>query len=93
MKGLDNYLTREPRSHDVRGCECSDPLCEAHRGAACASAGEWLLYRIDMQDETGTLFCEDCASCADSCGLYTDQSPQDREDSAVDAADRLAEGY
>mgnify|MGYP003492039539 CR=1 FL=1 len=93
-RDLDSYITGE-RSAYFSGnlaCECSDPGCSAHKGASCENIGEWTLYRIDMHDETGTLFCEDCASCADSSGLYTDQSPQDREDSAVDAADRLAEG-
>lgn len=50
-------------------CECADPACPACHGR-CRNAGRVLLYRIDMADETGTLFCEPCADDAASTALY-----------------------
>lgn len=89
MKGLDRYLSGERAPIDADPCECSDPGCTAHKGSSCRRAGEYVLYRVDMHDATGTLFCDLCAEDADSSGLFTEQSPQQREDSAVDALDRM----
>ncbi len=66
-------------------CECSDPGCPVHPGEShCSHTGSQSLYRIDMQDETGTLMCENCAQDAFESGLFSDLSPgemeQDEED-------------
>lgn len=53
-------------------CECSDPGCKHHKGASdCRDKALQILYRIDMQDETGTAFCDNCADDAFSSGLFT----------------------
>ena len=53
-------------------CECSDPGCQAHKGkSACRRTGFDILYRIDMDDETGTVMCEACADDAFSSGMFT----------------------
>jgi len=53
-------------------CECSDKGCKAHEGIpSCESVYTVALYRIDMQDETGTLFCDSCAEDAMDSGLFT----------------------
>jgi hypothetical protein len=53
-------------------CECSDYQCPVHEHFAhCFQDGSRVLYRIDMIDNTGTLFCPDCADDAILCGLFT----------------------
>lgn len=61
-------------------CECSDKGCHAHEGTpACRNKGTVILYRVDMQDLTGTLFCNDCASDAMESGLFSTESVADIE--------------
>jgi hypothetical protein len=58
-------------------CECLDLGCKAHPGKACTDVGEGpteILYRIDMDDKTGTCFCVPCAEDAMSTGLYTEEA-------------------
>jgi hypothetical protein len=52
-------------------CECADPGCTAHKGNSyCIIPGETVLKRVDMEDWTGTLFCEFCADDAAESGLF-----------------------
>lgn len=61
-------------------CECSDSGCKAHKGtSACESIGTTILYRVDMDDLTGTLFCESCADDAMESGLFSDVSLSDED--------------
>lgn len=61
-------------------CECSDSGCHAHNGrSVCTSRGTAVLYRVDMEDQTGMLFCEDCAADAMESGYFTTESPADIE--------------
>ncbi len=53
-------------------CECADPGCN-ECGGLCENAPSRRLYRIDMDDETGTAFCQACAADADDCGLFSDK--------------------
>lgn len=62
----------------VRKCECSDPGCPKHpQVSECAAAdgkkSVMTLYRIDMEDRTGTDMCSECASDATDSGLFTDE--------------------
>ncbi len=53
-------------------CECSDYDCPTHRGSSgCRDAATITLYRVDMHDETGTVFCDDCASDAMEVGNFS----------------------
>ncbi len=53
-------------------CECADPGCPAHSGKSdCRNVANSLLYRVDMEDETGTALCDDCADDAFDSGLFT----------------------
>lgn len=53
-------------------CECGDPGCKAHKGSEnCIHRSFDILYRIDMEDETGTAMCEACIDDAFSSGLFT----------------------
>lgn len=51
-------------------CECSDPMCPACYGRCDQPATE-TLYRVDMQDLTGTRLCADCANDCVESGLFT----------------------
>ena len=49
-------------------CECTDPGCQC--GGVCAEDASAILFRVDMEDETGTPFCECCAEDATASGLF-----------------------
>jgi hypothetical protein len=52
-------------------CECSDPGCRAHKGhSECDNRATSIGFRHDMEDETGTLFCDECAQDAGESGLF-----------------------
>ena len=54
-------------------CECGDQGCKVHKGLGfCLNTASVILYRVDMEDETGTAFCEDCADDAFESGLFID---------------------
>jgi hypothetical protein len=62
----------EAEMDDISACECSDPGCPEHKGdSECIHPGLSVLYRIDMLDYTGTLFCEKCGQDAIGSGLFT----------------------
>lgn len=53
-------------------CECYDNLCPVHRGRnGCNRKVTDQLWRVDMDDITGVLFCEHCASDAMNSGLFS----------------------
>lgn len=55
-------------------CECSDHACPVHRGkSSCSNQATTILYRVDMEDRTGSAFCEQCATDAFESGLFTDE--------------------
>jgi hypothetical protein len=61
-------------------CECSDKGCNPHIGAnQCRALATTILYRVDMEDVTGTAFCEWCAEDAWGSGLFTDEVEDDAE--------------
>jgi len=61
-------------------CECSDTQCVAHAGTpACNGVAISVLYRVDMEDNSGTAFCEQCADDAMESGLFTDSIEDDDE--------------
>jgi hypothetical protein len=52
-------------------CECADGGCPACHGD-CEREATVTLHRVDMEDRTGTLFCDECAEDAMSSGLFTE---------------------
>jgi len=64
---------------DYNLCECSDPACPACKGG-CKCVARTVLYRVDMEDETGTAFCNMCADDAMKHGLLTDSKEEEAED-------------
>lgn len=52
-------------------CECTDPGCPIHPGKSeCSFLAATTLYRVDMEDQTGTLMCERCADDAYEAGVF-----------------------
>lgn len=52
-------------------CECADPGCEIHEGRSqCEREAFLTLYRVDMDDKTGTMMCDGCAGDALATGLF-----------------------
>lgn len=59
---------------DKNKCECSDPGCPVHMGKSnCIKYAYVILYRVDMEDNSGTAMCEECADDAMMSGLFTDE--------------------
>jgi hypothetical protein len=55
-------------------CECADPGCPAHTGMSKCSEPTYArsrLYRVDREDQTGTVFCEECWWDAMHSGVFT----------------------
>jgi hypothetical protein len=50
-------------------CRCTDPQCSFCQGH-CGEEATGILYRIDMEDATGTPMCDDCAEDAMSSGVF-----------------------
>lgn len=64
-------------------CECSDRGCRVHQGVStCRNEGTERLYRVDIEDRTGTGMCQACAGDATDCGLFTDMPGDDDADEA-----------
>lgn len=52
-------------------CECADPGCHVHAGESkCRRPGADVLFRVDMDDVTGTMFCAPCAEDAQESGVF-----------------------
>ena len=52
-------------------CECADPKCAVHaKESICPNEGSLFLYRVDMVDNCGLFFCDECAQDALESGLF-----------------------
>jgi hypothetical protein len=52
-------------------CECSDSGCPVKHGSkGCRKTAAYIVYRVDMADETGTPMCQKCAEDAMDSGLF-----------------------
>jgi len=62
-------------------CECSDPGCPVHFGSStCPHTQQCVVFRVDMEDETGIEMCELCAEDALSSGCFSDEYQEEDED-------------
>lgn len=53
-------------------CACCDPGCPHHEGQSrCFHHGTIVVYRVDMEDETGTNMCNGCANDALESDVFT----------------------
>lgn len=59
-------------------CECTDPGCP-ECGGDCDHESTDTLYRIDMEDSTGTRFCDQCSADAMDSGMFAYASEADDE--------------
>lgn len=60
----------------MANCDCTDRGCRFHRGFAwCTTLADEIVYRVDMEDLTGTLMCSPCAGDAYETGLFTSEAP------------------
>lgn len=58
-----------------RGCDCADPGCPVHLGSSdCPHTASTILYRVDMEDYSGTPFCEECAVDAMDSGVFSTEA-------------------
>jgi hypothetical protein len=65
----------------VSCCRCADPGCPQHKGISrCAEEACVTLFRIDMDDETGTAFCGNCGADAIESGLFLPDIPEDESE-------------
>ena len=62
-------------------CGCVDPACPVHTNEACPMPATGILYRVDMDDTTGTNMCDDCAEDALDSGVFTTGLPASSVDS------------
>jgi len=62
-------------------CKCADPGCgQCCGGRKPHSPGRpTRVYRVDMDDTTGSLFCSGCAQDALDCGMFSSQPPGKRK--------------
>lgn len=59
-------------------CECSDPGCKHVKmlhnyyglSSQCDKKADVQLFRSDMEDRAGVLFCDECASDAMESGVF-----------------------
>lgn len=56
----------------VQTCQCADAACAAGHIGDCRLTATERLYRVDMEDTTGTAFCCACADDAWASGLFSD---------------------
>ena len=64
------------RIKDNVACECNDPGCNGHlRASVCRENATEILYRVDMEDASGTAMCNLCAIDAFESGVFTDSAP------------------
>ena len=75
-------------------CQCVDSGCPVQHGPwsrdrqfPCHGVASITLYRVDMDDETGTLFCEACADDAADSGLFSCDPPSADIDAFGDPRD------
>lgn len=53
-------------------CQCCDPGCPVHQGSGrCTAPATTVLFRVDMEDVTGTPMCDECAADGLESGLFT----------------------
>ncbi len=71
LASADEPKTASPEGVAEQDCECSDPGCPVHQGVAqCLIPASMVLYRVDMEDVTGTAFCDGCGDDAMDSGVF-----------------------
>lgn len=68
-------------------CECADSGCPCE--GRCDSRATETVFRIDMEDETGTAMCESCANDAHMTGLFRSTFEIDDEDERIICSEEM----
>lgn len=63
-------VPRQPKSCMGR-CECTDAKCPSRHDTYCYKDATTIVYRLDMDDETGTAMCDHCAEDALNSGVFS----------------------
>ena len=64
----------------VHKCQCADPGCPVHDGRSrCNRNATTTMYRIEVEDETGTPMCDGCALDASESGVFADGDDSDED--------------
>ena len=70
MNTITDYRGNTLHAYGIEDeCECFDPGCPACHGH-CDNTATHIMYRIDMEDETGTAMREECSWGAFEFGLF-----------------------
>jgi hypothetical protein len=65
-------------------CECADAGCPGHKGKnRCHYPVAHVMFRVDMEDKTGTAMCEGCATDAFESGLFESDENWSEEGGAL----------
>jgi len=60
-------------------CKCADSGCPIHNGvSSCKNRRSVLLFRVDMEDRSGTWMCKDCADDAFKFGLFREATVSEK---------------
>jgi predicted Zn-ribbon and HTH transcriptional regulator len=58
-------------------CQCADKECPEHKGSSkCMGKAVTTLYRVDMEDKTGTPMCRGCADDAMESGMFDESEDE-----------------
>ena len=69
-------------------CECADPGCSHHEGISeCKDTANTIIYRVDMEDSSGTLMCDDCANDETQSGLFVEADDPELEEPQCDCGE------
>ena len=61
-------------------CECFDSGCPVHPHiSTCGKKATVTVFRVDMEDNCGTIMCDECASDALNSGVFTTETKDDSE--------------
>jgi len=74
-------------------CECADSGCRAHKDhSRCHELATTILYRVDMDDTTGTAMCDACTEDAFDSGLFTDSINDDEDEELQHSPNQMSKG-
>src|SRR5215831_10164032 len=69
---MKSHFWWEARTPRRTRCECSDPGCPVKHGSKdCGKRTAGKVYRVDMEDRTGTAMCNACLEDAMDSGVFT----------------------
>jgi len=81
------FARKNPR-RSLGACDCSDPGCPVHKGKErCKHLARYIVYRSDMEDETGTPMCQRCMEDAMDSGVFYTKNPRSNPSTVIEGKD------